>query len=146
MSQQADPPPLSIVPPAPIKLAAVLVGAQALGLVAIAVATVASGAAHRVPIGELFAQGGYFVVVAVGVAAVALALLRGRRWARTPALVIEIIVTGIGFYLAVPSGQPAPGLAVMLVGIGVGYLLVSRPANQWIGSFPPMFGSDPSDD
>lgn len=146
MSQQVDPPPLSIAPPGPIRVAGLSVGAQALGMVAFAAATVVSGARNRAPIGELLAQGGYFVVLAVFVAAVAAALLRGRRWGRTPALVLEIIVTGIGFYLAVPSGQPAAGLAVMLVGIGTGYLLLSRPANQWIGSFPPMFGPDSPDD
>ena len=122
-----------------------LVGIEALGMVAIAVGTVVSGARNGAATGQMLAQSGYFLVVAVCMAAVAAALVKGQRWGRTPAVVIQIIITAIGFYLAVPSGQPASGLAVMLIGVVTGYLLLSRPANEWIGRFPPIFGSEPDD-
>ncbi len=142
MSQQADPPPISIPPPGPIRAAGGLLGVQALGLVALAVATVVSGARNDAGIGEMLAQGGYFLVIAVFLLAIGAALNRGRRWGRTPAIVVQIIVVAVGFWLAFPSGQLPWGSALVLLGIGVGYLLICPPATAWIESFPPLFGPD----
>lgn len=143
MSQQADPPPITIAPPRPVLAAAVLVALEGLGLVVFAIVTIISGAAGNAAIGEMLAQAGYFVVLAVLLAAVGAAMLRGRRWGRTPAIVIQIIAVAIGFWLAVPSGQWPWGVALMLVAIVIGCLLLSPPANEWINRFPPMFGPEP---
>ena len=85
----------------------------------------------------------YFVVVALLIAAVARGLLLGRRWARTPAIVIELIFALTGFYLAVPSAQVLPGLALIAVGVAALALLLSRASNDWIRRFPSLFGPAP---
>lgn len=143
MSQPADPPPFSIPPPGPVRAAAASIGLQALGTVAFGVSVVLSSTGDGTAIGPALAQGAYFVVLAVGIAAVAAGLLRGRRWARTPGIVIEIIIVAIGLWLAFPSDRLAPGLALALLGGVTGYLLVSPPANLWIARFPPLFGPAP---
>lgn len=119
-----------------------LVGLQGLGLLVFAVVTVISGAGSNAAIGEMLAQAGYFVILAVLLAAVAAALIKGRRWGRTPAIVIQMLAAAIGVWLAVPSGQWPWGVALMLVAIATGGLLLSPPANDWISRFPPMFGPE----
>jgi len=89
------------------------------------------------------ATASYFVVIALLIGAVSRGLLLGRRWARTPAIVIELIVGLVGFYLAVPSGQLLPGLALTAAGVVPLALLLSRSANDWIREFPPLFGPAP---
>lgn len=138
-----DPPPVAIPPPTEVKAAAALVLAEAAALVVIGVLTGISGFGNAANTGQLLGQVAYYLVLAAGFAWVATALLRGRRWGRTPALVIQIITLGVGFYLAVPSGRPGWGIAVALVGIGAGWLLLSRPATAWISRFPPLFGPAP---
>ncbi len=117
-----------------------MVGLQGLGLLVVAVVAVVSGSSSHAAVGEMLAQAGYFLILAVLLAVVAGALIKGRRWGRTPAIVIQIIAVAIGFWLAVPSGQWPWGVALMLVAIVAGVLLVSPPANDWINRFPPMFG------
>ncbi len=47
---------------------------------------------------------------------------------------------GIGIYLALPSGRPVLGVAVILVAGFTGYLLVNKAATDWINRFPLPFG------
>lgn len=143
MSQPVDPPPVTIPAPGPVRAAAASIGLQALGIVAFGVSVVLSATGDGTSLGPALAQGAYFAVLAAGIAAVAVGLVRGRRWSRTPGIVIEIIVVAIGFWLAFPSDRLGAGLALVLLGGLTGYLLVSPPANLWIAQFPPLFGPDP---
>lgn len=140
MSQPVDPPPFTIPPPGPVRAAAASIGLQALGAVVFGVSVVLSATGDGTSLGPALAQGAYFVVLAAGIAAVAVGLLRGRRWARTPGIVIQIILVAIGLWLAFPSDRLGAGLALVLLGGVTGYLLVSPPANLWIARFPPLFG------
>ncbi len=134
---------MAIPPPTEVKVAAGLVLVEAAGLVVIGVLTGVSGFGNAANTGQLLGQVAYYLVLAAGVGWVAGGLLRGRRWGRTPALVIQIITLGVGFYLAVSSGRPAWGIPVAVIGIGAGLLLLSRPATEWISRFPPLFGPAP---
>src|SRR4029077_1252462 len=82
-----EPPPISIPPPRPVVLAAVLVLVEAGGVVALAVATLVSGLTEDIAIGRTLAQFAYYVVLSALLVVCATALLRGRRWGRTPCLV-----------------------------------------------------------
>ncbi len=106
--------------------------------------TLASGISNEANTGQLLAQVAYYLVLAMALAAVAAGLLRGRRWARTPAIVVQLITLGVGFYLAVPSGHPGWGVPVAAVVPGRG-VPAGRQGGRANGSsrFPPLFGPDP---
>lgn len=124
-----------------MRAAGVLIGLQALGIVAFGVVAGVSGIrdGHT---GPALAQVGYFVVLALFIAAVAAALLRGRRWGRTPGIVVQIITIAIGGWLASYGEHLAWGLALVLLGLVVGALLLSPAATVWIQRFPALFGPD----
>lgn len=143
MSHPVDPPPLSFPPPPPVRAAAIAVLVQAVGVVAFGVVVGISGIRDG-HVGAALAQVAYFVVLALFLAAVGVALLRGRRWGRTPAIVVQILAGAIGVWLAIPGEHPGWGTALTVLAVGIGYLLLSPPANAWIARFPALFG--PPDD
>lgn len=121
-----------------------LVLVEAAGLVVLAVAGVISGwGAAQTSVGRLAAQTGYYLVLAVLVGACAVALLQGRRWGRTPALLVQVVMVAIGVWLIVPSGRWFWGPAVIALGVATGAHLLSRSANAWIERFPTPFGPEP---
>ena len=130
--------PIRIPPPTVVRIAAYALAGECAGVLLIAVLVVAGQ--QDADLKWALATASYFLVLAALMAAVCVGLLRGRRWARTPGIVIGLIVALCGFYLAVPSEQLLPGLAVTAVGVATVGLLVSRPANDWISSFPSLFG------
>ncbi len=139
MTTEPDPPPISIPPPGPVRVAAVLVLVEALGVVALAVLNLVSGLAEALAVGRTLAQAAYYLVIAAALALCASGLLRGRRWARTPSLVAQIVVFAIGVWLIAPSGQLVWGPLLVLAGGAGAVLLLSRPANAWINRFPLPF-------
>jgi hypothetical protein len=143
VSEHQDPPPITIPPPGPVRAAGALVGLQACGLIAIAVVSVISGLGHHSGLGQLLAQGAYFVVLALFLAAIAAALIRGRRWGRTPAIVVQILAGAIGIWLAFPSGRPVWGIGLILLAVVTGGLLIGRSGTAWINEFPALFGPEP---
>lgn len=147
MTDQADPRPADgpvvIPPPPPVRAAGLAVLAEAAGLVVLAVVTVTSGVANASPMSQTLAQGGYYLILAGLVAACGAAVLRGRRWGRTPSFLVQVVLLAIGVWVAFPSGQPLFGIPMVLIGAVVGGLLVSRPANEWINRFPLPFAAGP---
>jgi Na+-driven multidrug efflux pump len=141
-----NPPPISIPPPTQVRVAATVVLIEAAALIGVGALTLASGLSNEANTGQLVAQVVYYLVLAGAVAAVATGLLRGRRWARTPAIVVQLITVGVGFYLAAPSGHPGWGVPVAAVSLVTAFLLVGKAAGDWIRRFPPLFGRDPSND
>jgi hypothetical protein len=137
--QYSDPPPISIPPPRPVVVAAVLVLVEAVGLLVLAGTTLVSGLTEDIAVGRTLAQTGYYVVLAALLALCAGAVLRGRRWGRTPCLVTQIVLVLIGVWLIAPSGQYAWGIGLIALGGISGYLLISKPANAWINRFPLPF-------
>jgi hypothetical protein len=119
--------------------AGLLVLAEGVGLLVLAVATLASGLSEDIAVGRTFAQAGYYVLLALLLGACARGVLRGRRWGRTPCLLAQVVLVAIGVWLIAPSGQYGWGVALIVVGGVTGYLLLSRPANAWINRFPLPF-------
>ncbi len=139
-----DPPPISIPPPGAVRIAALLVLLEASGLVVLAGVNLASGLSEDLSIGRTLAQFAYYLVLGVALGFCAAGLLRGRRWARTPSLVAQVVVVAVGAWLIAPSGQLLWGPVLVLVGIVGAVLLLSRPANAWISRFPlPFAEPDP---
>lgn len=135
-------PPVSIPPPATVRTAAVLVALQGLGLIVLAGMTLSAGLSHGAAGVQLAAQTGYFVILGAALVLVASGLARGRRWGRSPALVVEVIVIAIGMWMAFPSGRLPQGLALIGLGALTFGLLVTPRANHWIKQFPTPFGID----
>lgn len=139
VTTEPDPPPISIPPPRPVRIAAVLVLIEALGVVVLALLNLFSGLSEGLSVGRTLAQAGYYLVLAAALALCAGGLLRGRRWARTPSLVAQVVVLAIGGWLIAPSGQLLWGPLLVLAGGTGAVLLLSRPANAWISRFPLPF-------
>lgn len=129
-----------IPPPGTVRVAAILVALQGLGLLVLAGMTLSSGLAHDAAVPQLAAQTAYFVVLGAAVILVASGLLRGRRWGRSPAIVVQVVVIAVGMWLAFPSGQLGRGLALIAMGAAALGLLFSPHANHWIRQFPTPFG------
>lgn len=85
--------------------------------------------------GRVLGQAAYFAILGGGVLAVGIALLRGLRGARTPAIVVQVLLLGVAWYAAGPSGRPEYGIPVALVCLTCGAALLSPPARTW--SEPP---------
>jgi len=117
--------------PGQVRLAGGLVCAQGtLGLAfAAALVVRAAGGAERVV--DVLAEAGYFLVLAAAVLAVGVGLLTGRRWARTPAIVVQLLLLGVAWYTAGPSGRPEVGIPVGLVSLLVTGLLFAPRARAW---------------
>ncbi|MET0967257.1 MAG: hypothetical protein ABWZ02_12715 [Nakamurella sp.] len=139
---EPDPPPITIPPPGPVRVAGVLVLLEAAGLLVLAGTTLVSGLTEDIAVGRTLAQTGYYVALALALAACASGVLRGRRWGRTPCLVMQVVLVAIGVWLIVPSRQFGWGIALIAIGGVTGYLLVSKPANAWINRFPLPFSGD----
>ena len=143
VSIPADPPPISIPPPRPVVVAALLVFLEGVGLLVLAGATLLSGLSEGISVGRTLAQVLYYVVLALLLGVCANGVLRGRRWGRTPCLVAQFVLLAIGVWLIAPSGQYGWGIGLVAVSGVTGYLLLSRAANAWVNLFPlPFSGPD----
>lgn len=140
-SSESPEPPLSIEPPPTVRLAALLAGFEAVGV--LVVAAIVITARQDADLKWALATAAYFLVLAVLIGVVSRGLFQGRRWARTPAIVINLIVLLVGFYLAVPSAQVLPGIALIALGAATVGLLLSKSSTDWIRSFPSLFGAEP---
>jgi len=135
--------PTRIPPPKSVAAAGVLACGQAIGVVVLTVVILISGFSHAAAVGQLLAQAAYFLVLGAAMAICGLALLHGRRWGRTPTIVVQMILAAVGYWMAVPSGRPAWGIALIVLAAVTGGLLLTRPATDWINRFPSLFGPEP---
>jgi hypothetical protein len=123
--------PASDGPPAPVRAAGALVVLQALGATAFTVlVAVRAGQADLGPKAAL-GEAGFFLIVAVALGAVAWGLLTGRRWARTPAIVTQLLLLPVVYSLIGPSGQLLIGLATGAVVFAAFMLLISERSRTW---------------
>ncbi|ASR37893.1 hypothetical protein BAY61_26035 [Prauserella marina] len=124
-----------IVSPAPreVRYAGLLTALPGFGLLAIGVILAVNhlGGAE-VPGNNIYAEIGYYVVLALGVLACAVGLLLGKTWARSPSVVVALVLIGVGWYAAGPSGQGGFGVPVMIAGALVVVLLFRRASRAWV--------------
>lgn len=118
--------------PPSVRGAGILVGLQGLAGVAFAVALLVRALGGASSAGNnLFGEAGYFVVLGGGVVVVGAALLLGRHWARSPAVVVELLLLGVAWYAAGPSGRPEIGAPVGVFCVVVLYLLFTARSREW---------------
>ena len=129
-----------------LNLSEIVLLAMTRGMLGAGVGLLAAGKLNhqqRIAIGRTLAQFAYYIVLAALLVLCASAVLRGRRWGRIPCLVVQVVLVAIGVWLVAPSAQFGWGIGLILLGGITGYLLVSKPANEWINRFPlPFSGPD----
>lgn len=120
--------------PAPqaVRVAGALVTVQGLLGMAFGVALIfrviqgAGGPGNNV-LGEV----GYFLLLGLGVTFVGVLLVLGRRGARTPAVVVQLVLLGVAWYVAGDSERLAPGLALGAVAVVIVVLLFVGRSRRW---------------
>jgi hypothetical protein len=125
-----------------VRGAGVLVGLQALGAAVFTVALVVRAGAAGAGLGLVLGEASFFLLVAVALGAVAWGLLTGRRWARTPALVAQLLLLPVVYSLIGPSRQVVQGLAAGAVVFAAFMLLLDERSRLWSMGFDPA-GDEP---
>jgi peptidoglycan/LPS O-acetylase OafA/YrhL len=120
------------VAPTAVRLAGVIVAAQ--GAVALVVAAVLvvrgiAGADQRLVNG--LATAVWFVLVGGVVLVAGRALTTGRRWGRGLAVVTQLLLLPVSWYVAVGSHRPAVGIPAGVVALSVLVLLFSPAGVRW---------------
>lgn len=129
--------------PRQIRWAGSLVGLEGLAGVGTAVLYVGLALAPDAGPGSgLWAGAGYFLIVGGAVLAVAAGLVGGRRWARTPAIVTQLLLLPVVYSLLGPSHQLALGIASGAVVVTALLLLISEPARTWWMDLESTDGDD----
>lgn len=128
------------VPPQ-VRLAGVLVGLQGLAGIGVAVAILVRALAAGALSGYLLAEIGFFLVVGGAVVAAGAGLWAGRRWARSPAIVTELLLLPVVYSLLGPSRQVLLGVLAGVWVLTAFLLLISERARLWSmgvdGTHPP---------
>jgi len=88
-------------------------------------------ASPSTPGNNVFAEAGFYALFAVAVLFCGAGLALGHTWARSPGVVFALLTVGVGWYLALPSGQPGPGVPVIGVGVLLLVLLFRQPSRAW---------------
>jgi hypothetical protein len=120
-----------VAPPTPVRAAGALVGVQALAALAFTVALVLRTGATPVGAGPVLGEAGFFLLVAVALGAVAVGLLTGRLWARTPALVTQLLLLPVVYSLMGPSRQIVVGLLIGALVFATFMLLLNERSRLW---------------
>jgi hypothetical protein len=110
--------------------AGVIVGLQ--GLVGVVFAVVLLVAPGSLTTQDRLGEAGFFLVMAAIVVGLGVALVFGKRGARSPAVVVELILIGIAGYVTLPSGQYAYGIPIAIVCVYTLYLLLSAGVREWV--------------
>ncbi len=120
---------MSTVAPRPVRAAGVLVGLQ--GLAGVAAGLLVAAGRGSTPVGRW----GPLAACLAGFGAILLVvganLVRGRRGARTPAVVAQLLLLGVCWDAVVPSSQPAYGIPAAAFCVTVLVLLLCPPALRW---------------
>jgi hypothetical protein len=118
-------------PPPQVRAAGVLVAVQALLALVFAGFLVVRASSAELPVSFVLGEAGYFAVIGAALLAVGLGLLAGRRWARTPAIVTQLLLLPVVYSLIGPSRQLVLGIVAGAVVITAFLLLISERSRMW---------------
>jgi hypothetical protein len=131
-----------VAPPTPVRAAGALVGVQALAAVAFTVALVVRTGTTPVGVGPVLGEAGFFLLIAVALGAVAVGLLTGRLWARTPALVAQVLLLPV-VYSLLSSRQLVIGVVCGIFVFTAFMLLLNERSRLWsMGVDPAQIKDD----
>lgn len=108
-----------------------LVGLQGLLGVGIAAVLAWRAASATASIGNVIGESAYFLVIGAALLAVGVGLLTGRRWARTPAIVTQLLLLPVVYSLIGPSRQLAWGIVAGVFVVTTFMLLISERSREW---------------
>ena len=118
--------------PQNVRVAGVLVALQgAVGAVFGVVLAVRALAGSGPAVGYGLAEAGFFLLIGAAVVAVGGALVRGHRGARTPAIVVQLLLLPVVYSLIGPSHQLVWGIVTGLVVVLTFLLLISDQSRRW---------------
>lgn len=125
-----------LVVPAPreVRIAGVITTLPGLAAVVFAVVLLVRALlGHAVTEGgnSVYGQALYYAVLGIGLLVCGLGLLFGHTWARSPAVVVALILGGLGWYMAGPSAQPVYGVPLLLLAVALMVLLFRAPSRAW---------------
>jgi hypothetical protein len=115
----------------PVRAAGALVGLETLAAGAFAVVLAKRATATQLGTGAVVGEAVFFLLVAVALGAVAAGLVTGRRWARTPAIVTQLLLLPVVYSLIGPSQQLVLGLVAGAVVAAAFMLLISERSRAW---------------
>lgn len=104
-------------------------GAAAIAVAVILVTRGVAGADQRIVNG--FGTAVWFVLIGGAVLAAGWALWTGRRWGRGLAVVVQLLLLPVAWYLAVGSHRPLFGIPLAVVALGTLVLLLTPSALRW---------------
>ncbi|WP_309117648.1 hypothetical protein [Saccharothrix sp.] len=116
--------------PREVRGAGVLTALQGLAAVGFAVALVLR-AFDAAKTENVLGEAAYFAVLGAAVLAAGLGLVLGRHWARTPSIVVQLLLLGVAWYMYGPSGQQLWGALLGLYVVVVLVLLFTNPVRRW---------------
>jgi hypothetical protein len=123
--------PVDEAPPRQVRLAGVLVGVEGLLGLGFAAALVVRAFAPDAVAGAVLGEAAYFAVIGAALAAVGIGLVIGKRWARTPAIVTQLLLLPVVYSLLGPSHQLLFGVVTGAFVITTFLLLISEASRAW---------------
>jgi hypothetical protein len=117
------------VPPA-VRAAGALTALQGLTGLAFAVALVVRSFSAEKS-GEVLGEAAYFAVLSAGVLAAGVGLVLGKHWGRTPAVVVQLLLLGVAWYMYGPSDRQLWGALLGVYVVGTLVLLFTNPVRRW---------------
>jgi len=116
-------------PPPQIRVAGLLVGLQ--GVAAVAFAIMVGVQDSTLPLGSVLGEVGYFAVIGIALVFIGAALFTGRRGARTPAIVTQLLLLPVVYSLIGPSRQLLLGIVAGIYVVVTFLLLISERSREW---------------
>lgn len=120
-----------VAAPRGVRIAGAIVGLQGLAGLGYAVTLVLHGLNAGPQPYNPFGTAAYFGLLSAGVLAAGIGLLRSRRWARTPAVMVQLILLGVAWYAFGPSHQQTAGGALAVLCVAILVMLFTAEARAW---------------
>ncbi|MCW2720498.1 hypothetical protein [Pseudonocardia sp.] len=117
--------------PPQVRTAGALVAVQGLAAVVFAIVIALQASSAALPVGTVLGEAAAFAVLGAAVVAIGLALVAGRRGARTPAIVVQLLLLPVVYSLIGPSQQLVLGILCGLYVVATFLLLISEPSRAW---------------
>ncbi len=122
---------MTSAPPVQIRIAGALVALQGLAAIAFAIVIGVQASALQLPPAAVLGQAAYYVVIGLALLGVGIGLVLGRRGARTPAIVTQLLLLPVVYSLIGPSQELVLGIVSGVYVAGTFLLLISEPSRRW---------------